>query len=161
MSDRLRRVRSRSGTTAANAALAGLAALLSVMAAAPAARAADPVSLEITITGIESATGTIRLAVYDGPDGFREPDRAVAHAAAPAAPGSLVLTVDDLIPGPHAVVVFHDEDDDGTLDRFLGMIPTEGYGVSNNPTLSGPPAFAESAFSIGDTGARISIDMRY
>ncbi len=43
------------------------------------------------------------------------------------------------------------------------MFPTEGYGLSNNPTVSGPPAFADSAFELpaGTGAARISIDIRY
>ncbi|HQV08551.1 MAG TPA: DUF2141 domain-containing protein [Thauera sp.] len=43
------------------------------------------------------------------------------------------------------------------------MFPTEAYGLSNNPSVSGPPAFEDSAFEVaGDAGtARISIDIRY
>ncbi|WP_404386291.1 DUF2141 domain-containing protein [Caenispirillum salinarum] len=49
-------------------------------------------------------------------------------------------------------MVTHDENGNGRMDRFLGMIPTEGYGLSNDPAVTGSPAFADSAFPVmGDT----------
>jgi uncharacterized protein (DUF2141 family) len=59
------------------------------------------------------------------------------------------------------VVVYHDQDGDGEMDRFLGMIPTEGYGLSRNPEVTGPPAFADSAFDLPAAGAELAIEMRY
>ena len=47
------------------------------------------------------------------------------------------------------------------VDRRFGMFPTEGYGLSNNPKVSGPPAFADSAFEVSGTETRISIDLHY
>jgi len=60
-------------------------------------------------------------------------------------------------------MAYHDEDGNGELNRRFGMFPTEAYGLSNNPSVSGPPAFEDSAFEVaGDAGtARISIDIRY
>jgi len=58
-------------------------------------------------------------------------------------------------------MAYHDENGDGALDRFLGMIPTEGYGLSNNPEVTGPPAFEDSAFALPDGGGAITVTMRY
>ena len=49
----------------------------------------------------------------------------------------------------------------GELNRRFGMFPTEGYGLSNDPTVSGPPAFEDSAFDVGADPASISIAIRY
>lgn len=132
-----------------------------LLAGAPPALAADSASLTITVTGIEHTEGAVRAEVYAGPDGFREPERAAARLAVAAEPGTVMLTAEALAPGSVAVIVYHDEDNDGEMDRFLGMMPTEGYGVSNNPTLSGPPDFDESAVLLNAGANAITVEMRY
>ncbi len=66
-----------------------------------------------------------------------------------------------LPPGRYAVVAYHDENGNGELDRFLGMIPREGYGVSNIPEPSGPPQFDQAAFDVPDEGRELAVPLRY
>ena len=47
------------------------------------------------------------------------------------------------------------------VDRRFGMFPTEGYRLSNDPTVPCPPAFEDSAFEVGANPASISIAIRY
>ena len=48
------------------------------------------------------------------------------------------------------------------LDRRFGMIPTEGYGLSNNPKVMGPPSFEDSAFEVpAGEPTRVTLEMRY
>jgi uncharacterized protein (DUF2141 family) len=48
------------------------------------------------------------------------------------------------------------------MDRRFGMIPTEGYGLSNNPKVMGPPSFEDSAFDMtAGEPTRITLQMRY
>ncbi|EKV26366.1 hypothetical protein C882_2801 [Caenispirillum salinarum AK4] len=124
--------------------------LASALLAATAGQAAA-LELRVTVTGIAHANGQVRTALYDGPDGFRdEPDaRVVAtRAAAAAESGAMTVVFDGLSAGEHAVIITHDENGNGRMDRFLGMIPTEGYGLSNDPAVTGPPAFADCAFPV-------------
>ena len=60
-------------------------------------------------------------------------------------------------------MAYHDEDGNGELNRRFGMFPTEGYGLSNNPSVSGPPAFEDSAFEFaaGAGTVGINIAIRY
>jgi uncharacterized protein (DUF2141 family) len=147
-------VRTRRAAVAAGLAMA--------LAAAPVvAPAAGTAALTVAVAPVDSADGTVRVDVYRGAAGFREPDRALARRAVPARAGTVEVTVPGLAPGRYAVIVYHDEDDDGELDRFLGMMPTEGYGVSRNPTLTGPPAFEDCAVSLPAGATRIAIEMRY
>ena len=48
-----------------------------------------------------------------------------------------------------------------SLNRRFGMFPTEGYGLSNNPQVSGPPAFEDSAFEVTAPETAIAIELRY
>ena len=97
------------------------------------------------------------------PKTFRKEAQAVAIQQVPASAGTVTVSFDALPPGRYAIMAYHDEDGNGELNRRFGMFPTEGYGLSNNPTVSGPPAFADSAFELpaGAGAARISIDIRY
>ncbi|MQX37793.1 DUF2141 domain-containing protein [Roseospira navarrensis] len=141
---------------------ATLAAALAAVALAGPAGAADTAPLAITVIGVEAGDGSVRADIYDNAETFREPDEAVAALAVAARPGGTVdLEPVALPPGRYAVIVYHDEDDDGDLDRFLGMMPTEGYGVSTNPTLSGPPDFDDTAVILPPEGTTIRIEMRY
>lgn len=56
-----------------------------------------------------------------------------------------------LPPGSYAMLVFHDENNNGKMDRtFLG-IPKEGYGASNNHLpFASAPSFESSQFSVRD-----------
>jgi uncharacterized protein (DUF2141 family) len=41
------------------------------------------------------------------------------------------------------------------------MFPTEGYGLSNNPKVVGPPKFADSAFEVAGPETTIEIILAY
>ncbi len=129
-----------------------------VLAGAAPAMAGD---LTVTIAGVSDAPGAIHVGLYDSDETFRDPERAVAFHWVPAAPGHVQAVFSDVAPGTYAVMAFHDADGNGRMNRFLGMIPTEGYAVSNDPEVSGPPPFSESAFVVGPEGAGIVTTLKY
>ncbi len=143
------------------AAAAGAIVTLAVGTVAPTARAEEPATLRLSVPGIQSDKGSVIVQVYGAADGFRDPAHAIAQTAAPARPGTLEIVLDGLPPGRRAVILYHDENGNGALDRFLGMIPTEGYGVSNDPALSGPPSFDEAAFALPPGETRLRITVQY
>lgn len=124
----------------------------------PDAGAAD---LKIQLTGVRNASGDLRAALFDREDAFRKEDKALARIKLPATPGVVVAVFPGLAPGRYAVMAYHDENADGAMDRMFGMIPTEGYGLSNNPEVFGPPAFEQSAFDLPAAGAEIVVNLRY
>lgn len=122
---------------------------LAVIGSAP---APEPVRLEISLSGLRSANGDVRLCVWHGPTKFPGNkcggEQIVVRAEQPA-----VMVSVPLAPGDYAVSLIHDENGNGKLDtNFLG-IPTEGVGFSKNPKLSfGPPTYVASRFDVtGDT----------
>ncbi|EMG36554.1 hypothetical protein PCS_02566 [Desulfocurvibacter africanus PCS] len=117
--------------------------------------------LEVTLTGIRNDSGSIRIAVLDRLIGSPDADNAVALHKEPARPGSMTLRFTGLEPGRYALAVFHDEDDDGELQRLLGLIPLEGYALSGNTGRMGPPSFGRMAFVLTDEGAAMTLPMRY
>ncbi len=131
-------------------------------------------SLCLTVAGVRSDSGALLIGFYDRADGFRS---SIANAARSgllsdkarlvgvtmrARLGAQGICVLHLPPGRYAVIVFHDENDNGILDEnFLG-IPTEGYGFSNNATgFFSAPAFGAAAVAVGAAEEDVTIDLSY
>lgn len=133
----------------------------SLMIATPIVHAGDGSTLNVTLQNVRDASGTVRAGLYREPATFRKEDKAVEIAQASAAPGAITLTFRNLPPGRYAIMAYHDENGDGQLNRRFGMFPTEGYGLSNNPQVAGPPAFDDSAFEVAAPETAITIDLRY
>lgn len=126
------------------------------------ATAASAADLQVVVRGIAHDNGGVKAVLYANPETFRKEDKALSVQVQPAKAGELTATFSSLAPGHYAVVAYHDENGDGQLDRFLGMIPTEGWGLSNNPEVSGPPQFEPSAVTVVDgEPTRTVIDLRY
>lgn len=136
-----------------------ISAAVSLFLCAGAARAAE---LEVVVHKVAQAKGAVRVALYADAASFRKEDKALLVQSVAAQAGSIRTVFSNLAAGRYAVIVYHDENDNKKLDLILGMIPDEGYGLSNNPKVSGPPQFAASAFDLADPESkRIDIDLAY
>jgi uncharacterized protein (DUF2141 family) len=121
--------------------------------------AADAASLDITLEGARPGGGALTVLLFERAEGFPRETRAAQRHVLPA--GQSTLTLDTLKPGRYAVMAYHDEDGNGELNRFLGMIPQEGWGLSNNPAVSGKPAFKDAAFTLPEAGAAVNLKLNY
>jgi len=126
--------------------------------AATTAAAAD---LTVTVSGVRDASQSIRIALYANADTFRHEQNAKQVLSIPAAPGTVTGVFREILPGRYAVLAYHDDNGNQKLDMILGMFPAEGWGLSNDPTVIGPPAFEESAFDVPEPGAAITVSLHY
>ncbi|HEY1181638.1 MAG TPA: DUF2141 domain-containing protein [Rhodocyclaceae bacterium] len=118
--------------------------------------------LTVVLNGVQHDRGSVRVGLYKDPATFRKEAHAYAIQQVPAQAGSVRVQFADLPSGDYAIMAYHDEDGNGELNRRFGMFPTEGYGLSKNPQVSGPPAFADSAFHVESGQAQeLTINMRY
>ncbi|MFH1987308.1 MAG: DUF2141 domain-containing protein [Pseudomonadota bacterium] len=122
---------------------------------------ADESRLVVNLLGVRDATGNLRASLYREPDTFRKEDKAVQVVSLPAAKGDAKLVFTGLPPGRYAVMAYHDDNIDQKLNLRFGMFPTEGYGLSNNPKVMGPPKFADSAFDLTGPETAINIKLAY
>ncbi len=131
---------------------------LTLLAALPLllGNAPDPARLEVSLSGLRSDHGLIRLCVWHGPSRFLDSKCAGDSIVVPATEAEVRVP---LMPGDYAVSLIHDENGNGKLDKNLFGIPTEGVGFSQNPKLSfGPPTYAASRFDVaGDTNETIKL----
>lgn len=134
------------------------AALLAMLASLAAAAES---SLEVVVAPVHSAQGGVRLSLYRDAATFRKETQALRVIELPAQQGEMHFRVEGLAPGRYAVMVYHDENANQKLDLRFGMFPTEGYGLSRNPKVMGPPKFEDSAFELGAEGGVQQIEMRY
>ena len=122
---------------------------------------AQTATLTVNLHEVRNATGNLRASLYREPETFRKEDKAVQVVTLPAVAGDARIVFADLAPGKYAVMAYHDENADGRLNLRFGMFPTEGYGLSNNPQVMGPPKFADSAFEVSSPETAIDIKLAY
>ena len=139
----------------------GATAFVGLLVAASVAAQAPAVPFNVVLAPVRSATGSVRLSVYGVPATFRKEAQAIKLIEVPASVGEVRVRVNDLPAGRYALMAYHDENANGKLDLRLGMFPIEGYGLSNNPKVIGPPAFEDSAFSVEWAEQVVTIEMRY
>ena len=148
-----------------------LGAILPAVLLANSALAAE---LRITIEGVRSDAGEILIGLYDNADGFKSavanaakrgllPDSSRLIGTAIRAKRGVVSTVFTQLPkGRYAIIVIHDENDNGRLDENSFGVPTEGYGFGNDAqALLSAPSFDAAAVTVADTDISASIKLIY
>jgi uncharacterized protein (DUF2141 family) len=125
--------------------------------------AASPIAhLDVSVDGLRSARGTIRICVTTRPDRFPgcAEDPAARKANVPIAEAGDILFA-DLPSGDYAVALIHDENGNARLDTFAG-VPREGVGFSRNPRLMfGPPRFSAASFTVTNGPVREAVRVKY
>lgn len=141
--------------------LCQLSLLLGLLAASvQPVHAADSLTLEVLVSALKSASGTLRLSLYQEPRTFRKEAQALRVIEVPAQAGEMQVSIPNLPPGRYAVMAYHDTNGNQKLDLRLGMFPIEPYGLSNNPQVFGPPAFDDSAFELQEPMQKLRISLR-
>ena len=111
-------------------------------------RAQPGATVRLDVSAFRNADGALGCRLFSDAKGFPDADgtktirAAISGTKASCEFGSIP-------PGTYAVVVIHDENGNGKLDRNLLGIPSEGYGVTNNRTYAlTSPKWDESTFTL-------------
>jgi len=116
--------------------------------------------LDIELTGIENDHGLVRVAVCT-PATFTT-KHCPFTGAAPAKPGSVVVSVPDIPPGRYAVQAYHDEDGNGRLRKGLFGLPAEAIGFSRDARIRlGPPSFEDAAIDVAEPVTATRLRLRH
>lgn len=118
-----------------------------------------PHTLEVHIQGIESNTGVIRIAFYDSKEVHLDEEKiAFFHEEHVYKRGEMHIKI-QLPAGDYSVAVYHDVNEDKSLNKNIIGIPKEPYGFSNNAMGSfGPPSFNQAMISVPEI-KEINIDL--
>lgn len=109
-------------------------------------------NLTVTVTNIESISGTINIGLYNNADDFPKEEKDYKLVILEVETLEITYIFNDLPQGEYAIALYHDENKDDECNRnFLG-IPKEGYGFSNNvkPVLSAP-SFEDTKFKLEES----------
>ncbi|HET6215454.1 MAG TPA: DUF2141 domain-containing protein [Acidobacteriaceae bacterium] len=116
------------------------------------AQSPNPATLTVRVVNARNANGVVRIALFQSADGFPGNASEALHTQSEKIdPQTLTAeAVFSGIPtGTYAVMVFHDENGNGKLDKNMLGIPREGYGASNNSAKKmRAPTFDEAKFSL-------------
>lgn len=133
--------------------IAAMAASLVLCASANAAK------LSIELVDVAKATGTINIQLVDQAAFDGKGQTTARKQVKVSSTANVSLAFEDIKPGKYAVMVMHDENDNGKLDSNILGIPKEGYGFSNNPRVMRQPTFDESMIEIKDADVAITINV--
>ena len=109
-----------------------------------------PLSIVVNVDDVRCCKGVLRLAVYNNADYWLSNTDIVRGRLGFIVGESQTFEIHGLPAGKYAIAVFQDSDSDNTLDRWLGLIPKEPYGFSNNVGKFGPVSFKQAAFELNE-----------
>lgn len=114
-------------------------------------------SLIVTITSIKNNSGKLTAEVYNSKGKFLKSAFKTTSSTIKANTATVVFN--DLPKSEYTVMVYHDENNNGKLDKnFIGM-PKEAVACSNNAKgFMGPPKYEDAKFSLV-SDSKITIKM--
>lgn len=117
-------------------------------------------SLKVIVKGLKNDKGVVRIALNNSKSNFESYHDVYIGASAKIENRISEYIFENIPAGFYAVKVFHDEDNNKTLNtNFLG-IPIEDYGFSNNAkALIGIPSWDKAKFSVMKDNLEIFIDL--
>jgi len=106
--------------------------------------------LIVNVDNITQKKGVMMIALYNSINDYQTNNVAFSGQKIAVIANTLTIKFGDMPSGEYAITLFHDENENGVLDKNLLGIPTEGYGFSNNRNTMGQPDFAEAKFDVND-----------
>lgn len=127
----------------------------------PALASAGKVTLTVKVSNIPRGAGNLLVGLYDS-------DKTFAKTPLPQSPRiplkntkPITVRIPDLKPGTYAIVIVHDLNGNGKLDKnFIGM-PKEPLAFSQDPKIPmGLPSFKACSFVVGKKDLSLDIPLK-
>jgi len=117
----------------------------------------QPLLLEVE--NVAEAKGHIWFGVYDSKESFLNEEKAVAIFGEKVTKAGNIQIIFDKIPfGTYAIAVFHDVNNNGTLDQTLVGIPKEPYAFSDKlKSKWRAPIFDDVKFSFSQANQKLKM----
>jgi len=132
--------------------------LLLVLASCLAPSVSDAADLDLRLENVPD-NGTLVFQIYDAADAFGDLRDPAQEFSLPAV-GDGIYRLEDTGDGKIAVLVYHDENANGLIDKNFIGIPRELLAISNAYQPKGPPSFARASFNMpADETIQIPMEM--
>ena len=117
--------------------------------------------LTIFISGIDTPSGSIRVAIYNSEDGFLEKNKYVFTQNKPVGNNKSLRFDFNMPHGYYAISCYHDIDDNRTLDKNYMGVPVEPYALSNNINIKWRrPSFDETKIAFSKPSQTIYLEVK-
>lgn len=120
-----------------------------------------PFSMQITVLNVRDARGTITVDVHDDdPAKFLKSGGKLARIRVPAVQGETTFCIVVPKAGIYALALYHDRNGNTKLDKTWIGLPSEPFGLSNNPPRRlAMPRHKDSAFEVNGPRTPVVIDL--
>jgi len=116
-------------------------------------------TLIVNVPNLQSDDGDLRFVMFDSSKSFLKNPARAEIVEISARQGSWI--VEDLPYGTYAVLVHHDVDGSGKMERHWYGKPKEPTGVSNDaPSRFGPPKFKRAKFEFAVPSMTMTISVQ-
>ena len=116
--------------------------------------------LVVNITGLKPLKGDLYISLHNRPEYFQIADSAFMKIKISVDAEKETVHFNNVPEGRYAMALYHDENEDGTMETNEMGVPREGYGFSNNPKVPGRPKFEQAEFKF-DRNDTIVVKMVY
>ncbi|MEP6805533.1 MAG: DUF2141 domain-containing protein [Flavobacterium sp.] len=108
---------------------------------------AQNVNLTVSVSGLKNNTGMVRVGLYNSDGTFLK--TIYKSVASKIKNNEATVTFEGIPAGEYAISTYHDENNNGKLDKNMMGIPSEDYAASNNAKgFMGPPAYKDAKFVV-------------
>lgn len=108
--------------------------------------------VQVQISGLRSTQGRVLVAAHVSRDSFPSQwEKATAMVSVPAEAPATTVALKLPAPGRYAIIVVHDEDNDGVMSKNLIGLPREGYTTGGNPATLAFPRFSASVVELRES----------
>ncbi len=118
------------------------------------------ISLEITVDNITNIEGSLRVGISKNAKYF--PDKPGEGKVILVSGNSMTVVFKGVQPGDYAISVFHDENNNETLDTNLFGLPKEGFAFGNNAMgMFGPPSFDNAKVTVKNKTVKHTVSLKH
>lgn len=113
----------------------------------------------LQVYNFENTNGAIAIAIYNSSSSFNSETVFYQDTAVAVTATAMEIEIDNMQAGTYAISILHDENENGEMEMggFLNLIPQEGFGFSNNPSIViSEPTFEQCDFVV-DLGQSVSV----
>ncbi|MDR6846128.1 DUF2141 domain-containing protein [Flavobacterium granuli] len=118
---------------------------------------AQNTDLTVSVSDLKSNTGSLTAELYNTKEKFLK--TSYKTVSSPIKSNMATVTFTGIPKGEYTVLVYHDENKNGKLDKYIIGMPKESVACSNNAKgFMGPPKYEDAKFMV-TTDTKINIKM--
>jgi uncharacterized protein (DUF2141 family) len=115
-------------------------------------------NITVEVSNIKNANGKLGISIFNSSESFLDNKKTFRNKPLQIDDDTMIYTFKNVPNGVYAVTAFHDENDNGKMDRNFFGFPLEKPAISNIPELRGPPSFGDAKFKLtGDITIKLNL----